>query len=181
MAVLLLFNKPFRVLCQFSPEGDKATLADYIQMPGVYPAGRLDYDSEGLLLLSDSPRLRDRLTHPRHKLPKTYWAQVENIPAEAALERLRQGVLLNDGWTLPAQARLIEEPDLWPRDPPIRYRAAIPTAWIELQIHEGRNRQARRMVAAIGHPALRLVRCAVGEWRVDGIGVGEYRQPAAVA
>ena len=173
--MLVLFNKPYRVLSQFSPSGDKQTLADYIDIPGVYPAGRLDYDSEGLLLLTDDGALQHRIAHPRFKAWKTYWAQVEGIPDQAALAALARGVQLRDGLTRPARARLIEPPDIWPRDPPIRTPKAIPTAWIELALREGRNRQVRRMTAAVGHPTLRLIRRAVGDWDLEGLAPGEYR------
>jgi 23S rRNA pseudouridine2457 synthase len=171
-------NKPFGVLSQFiDREAGRATLKDFIEVPGVRPAGRLDFDSEGLLLLTDDGRLQARIADPRHKLPKVYWAQVEGVPDETALSRLRRGLLLNDGPTRPAEARLLEEPaGLWPRDPPIRYRAAIPTAWIELTLREGRNRQVRRMTAAVGHPTLRLIRWAVGPWTLDDLAPGQWRE-----
>ena len=178
MARLILFNKPYGVLTQFTDHGEgRPTLAGFIPLPGVYAAGRLDLDSEGLLLLTDDGTLQARITDPRHKMPKTYWAQVEGIPDEAALEKLRRGILLKDGLTRPAQARLIDEPqDLWPRDPPIRYRAAIPTSWIELELREGRNRQVRRMTAAAGFPTLRLIRHRIGEWSLDGLASGQWRE-----
>lgn len=176
MPRLIAFNKPFRVLCQFSPEGDKQTLADYIDLPGVYPAGRLDYDSEGLLLLTDDGKLQHRLSDPRHKLPKMYWAQVEGAPDDAALEPLRRGLVLKDGPTRPAPAELIAEPALWPRDPPIRERRQIPTRWLSLTLTEGRNRQVRRMTAAIGFPTLRLVRAQIGAWSVTDLQPGQWRE-----
>lgn len=176
MARILLFNKPFGVLSQFTDNQGRPTLSRYISDKGVYPAGRLDYDSEGLLLLTDDGRLQQLVSHPRHKLVKTYWIQVEGIPGIDALERLRQGVILKDGMTAPAEARLIDEPPgLWPRTPPIRYRASIPTAWLELRIREGRNRQVRRMTAAVGYPTLRLIRHAVGPWTLEGLASGEWR------
>ena len=175
MPRLILFNKPYGVLTQFSGEGP--TLADYVKVPDVYPAGRLDKDSEGLLALTDAGPLHARIADPKHKMPKVYWAQVEGIPTEEALAALRQGVLLKDGPTRPAGARLLPEPEnLWPRDPPIRYRANIPTSWIELTLREGRNRQVRRMTAAVGFPTLRLIRWAIGDWTLDGLAPGEWRE-----
>ncbi len=180
MSRILLFNKPFGVICQFSRDGMHPTLADYIALPDFYPAGRLDTDSEGLLLLTDDGKLQHRITDPRHKLPKTYWVQVEGTPDDAALEKLRKGVVLNDGPTLPADAKLMAEPaNLWPRDPPVRFRKAIPTSWLQLTIREGRNRQVRRMTAAVGFPTLRLIRYAIGNWTLDGLSPGAWHEARA--
>lgn len=180
MPRILLFNKPYGVICQFSREGEHPTLADYIQRPGFYAAGRLDTDSEGLLLLTDDGKLQHHITDPKHKLPKTYWVQVEGMPDEAALERLRRGVELKDGMTRPAEVRLMKEPPgLWSRTPPIRFRQNIPTAWVELTIREGRNRQVRRMTASVGFPTLRLIRYAIGAWTLDGLAPGEWREAEA--
>lgn len=176
--MLIAFNKPFRVLCQFTDSAangdERRTLAGFGLPPGVYPAGRLDYDSEGLLLLTDDGGLAHRLTDPRHKQPKTYWVQVEGEPEEAQLAALRAGVDLNDGRTLPARARHLPAPTLWPRDPPVRVRRSIPDAWLELEIREGRNRQVRRMTAAVGLPTLRLVRVAIGTHRLDTLAPGRW-------
>lgn len=177
MPRLLLFNKPFGVLSQFTDRGSptlRATLSDFIAVKGVYPAGRLDRDSEGLLLLCDDGRLQARIADPRFKMPKTYLVQVEGDPQEAELERLRQGVRLKDGMTLPADVTRIAAPDLWPRDPPIRQRKAIPDSWLSITIREGRNRQVRRMTAAVGLPTLRLVRWSIGDWSVAGIAPGRF-------
>lgn len=177
MSRILLFNKPYNVICQFSRDGLHPTLADYIALPDFYPAGRLDTDSEGLLVLTDDGKLQHRITDPQHKLPKTYWAQVEGVPDEAALAQLRSGVSLKDGVTRPAEARLMEEPvGLWPRNPPIRERKNIPTAWLELTLREGKNRQVRRMTAAVGYPTLRLIRYRIGEWTLGELEPGGARE-----
>lgn len=181
MSRVVLFNKPYGVLTQFTDAQGRATLGDHIPLPGVYAAGRLDRDSEGLLVLTDDGGLIRRLTDPRAKTWKTYWVQVEGAPTPDALERLRAGVALNDGPTRPARARAITEPALWPRDPPIRFRARIPTAWLEIAIREGRNRQVRRMTAAVGLPTLRLVRVAVGPWRLGALRPGEWLELPAAA
>lgn len=173
--MLLLFNKPYDVLSQFSDCGQRVTLKRYIDIPGIYPAGRLDRDSEGLLLLTDDGRLQQRISHPRHKLPKTYWVQVEGEINAQALAALRRGVTLNDGPTRPARARAIPAPALWPRNPPVRFRKTVPDSWLELIISEGRNRQVRRMTAAVGFPTLRLVRIRIGDWTLDGLTPGAYR------
>ena len=175
---LVLFNKPFDVLCQFtdgSAAGTRRTLADYIDRPGVYPAGRLDLDSEGLLLLTDDGRLQARIADPRFKLPKVYLVQVEGEVMPASVAALRGGVRLKDGVTRPAGAELIAPPALWPRDPPVRYRKTVPDRWLRLTLREGRNRQVRRMTAAVGHPTLRLVRWSIGDWTLDGIAPGACR------
>ena len=179
MARLILFNKPYDVLSQFTDARSptpRATLSDFIDIPGVYPAGRLDRDSEGLLLLTDDGRLQSRISDPRFKTAKTYLAQVEGEPDEAALDALRKGVMLNDGPTRPAWAGRIADPQLWPRNPPVRFRKTVPDCWIELTIAEGRNRQVRRMTAAVGHPTLRLVRQRIGAWALDGLQPGEWRE-----
>lgn len=196
--MLIAFNKPYGVLCQFTDDAHgrasaaragraeaarsaqpRPTLAGFGLPAGVYAAGRLDFDSEGLLLLTDDGSLAHRLTDPRHKQPKTYRVQVEGDPGESQLQALRDGVQLNDGPTLPARARRIDPPDLWPRDPPVRFRKTVPDAWLELTIHEGRNRQVRRMTAAVGLPTLRLVRVAVGAHLLDGLGPGQWREVRA--
>jgi len=172
--MLVLFNKPFNVLCQFTGQDERETLADYIPIKHVYPAGRLDRDSEGLLLLTDHGQLQNLIASPGFKLKKIYWAQVEGIIHTDAIETLKGGVELKDGVTAPAQARIIDEPQVWPRNPPIRDRQQIPTSWLELTIAEGRNRQVRRMTAAVGFPTLRLIRIAVGPWRLDNLEPGSY-------
>jgi 23S rRNA pseudouridine2457 synthase len=173
---LVLFNKPYGVLSQFTDSQNRPTLADYLSIPAIYLAGRLDQDSEGLLVLTAQGALQGRISHPRHKLTKRYWVQVEGIPAADALARLRQGVMLRDGITAPAAVRRIDPPPLlWSRDPPIRYRATIPTCWLELGLREGRNRQVRRMTAAVGHPTLRLIRYRIGPWMLDGLAPGQWR------
>lgn len=180
MPRLILFNKPYGVLPQFTDKGTvgspRPTLSDHIDVPGVYPAGRLDMDSEGLMLLTDDGRLQARISDPKYKMAKTYLVQVEGNAGEDALAELRSGVRLKDGLTLPAEAERIADPDLWPRDPPIRVRLSVPDCWIKLTISEGRNRQVRRMTAAVGHPTLRLVRWAVGDWTIEGLPPGAWRE-----
>ena len=175
--MLIAFNKPYGVLCQFTDRSTppRRTLAEFGLPPGVYAAGRLDHDSEGLLLLTDDGTLAHRLTDPRHKQPKTYWVQVEGEPSDEQLDALRRGVVLNDGPTRPAKARRLDTPALWPRDPPVRFRKTVPDAWLEIAIGEGRNRQVRRMTAAVGLPTLRLVRVAIGPHRLDDLAPGEWR------
>jgi 23S rRNA pseudouridine2457 synthase len=176
MSRSLLFNKPYQVLSQFSPLDGKRTLADYIDIPGVYAAGRLDYDSEGLMLLTDDGALQARIANPRYRLEKIYLAQVEGVADDKTLCKLSAGVVLKDGPTRPARVEAVDEPGwLWPRRPPIRERRNIPTQWLRLEISEGRNRQVRRMTAAVGHPTLRLVRIAIGDWSIDALAPGEYR------
>lgn len=182
MARLILFNKPFGVLSQFTDSGSetaRSTLSDFIPIKGVYPAGRLDRDSEGLLLLCDDGRLQARISDPRFKLPKTYLVQVEGNPQDQDLDRLRAGVRLKDGMTLPAEIDRIEDPDLWLRDPPIRQRKSIPDGWLRMTIREGRNRQVRRMTAAVGLPTLRLIRWSIGDWTVEGISPGHFEESSA--
>ncbi|HKR93449.1 pseudouridine synthase [Novosphingobium sp.] len=179
MARLILFNKPYDVLSQFTDTrspSPRSTLSDFIEVPGVYPAGRLDRDSEGLLLLTDDGRLQARIADPKFKMAKTYLVQVEGEPGAVALEALRKGVTLKDGLTRPAECALIADPQLWPRDPPVRFRKSVPDTWLRLAIREGRNRQVRRMTAAVGHPTLRLVRWSVGDWTLDGLAPGEWRE-----
>lgn len=179
MSALILFNKPYGVLCQFTGEPGRETLAGYIPVPGVYAAGRLDTDSEGLLVLTGDGALQARIADPRHKLVKTYLVQVEGVPDEPALAALRGGLDLGDFVTRPCQARLVPEPEwLWPRNPPIRERKSIPTSWIEIVLKEGKNRQVRRMTAKMGFPTLRLVRVRIGEWSIDGMAPGEWREIA---
>ena len=177
MATLILLNKPYGVLTQFSPDGERQTLKDYIPVPGVYPAGRLDADSEGLLLLTDDGRLQHRIADPRQKMVKTYWAQVEGTADDKSLAQLCAGLDLGDFTTLPCAARAIPEPPgLWPRTPPIRMRQAIPTCWLEIRLKEGKNRQVRRMTAKVGLPTLRLVRAAIGPWTLEGLAPGAWRR-----
>jgi 23S rRNA pseudouridine2457 synthase len=176
MNCVLLFNKPHGVICQFSRDGVHPTLKDYIVLPDFYPAGRLDTDSEGLLVLTDDGKLQHRITDPKYKMPKTYWVQVEGIPDDSALKKLKQGIQLKDGMTLPAEAGMIDEPTgLWVRNPPVRFRKSSPTSWLELKIREGRNRQIRRMTAAVGFPTLRLIRYSIGDWTLSGIDSGQWR------
>lgn len=183
MSRLILFNKPFGILSQFTDRGTagsaRPTLSNFIDLPDVYPAGRLDMDSEGLLLLTDDGRLQARIADPKFKTSKTYLVQVEGDIAETSLAALRRGVMLKDGPTLPAEAERIAEPALWPRDPPVRFRKSVPDCWISLTIHEGRNRQVRRMTAAVGHPTLRLVRWRIGDWTIDDLQPGEWEDAPA--
>ncbi len=179
MSRILLLNKPYDVLCQFTDSEGRETLANYINEKDFYPAGRLDRDSEGMVLLTDDGSLQHCVAHPQHKQVKTYLVQVEGIPDDAAINTLRKGVELKDGLTRPARVERIDEPDIWPRNPPIRYRANIPTSWLRLTISEGRNRQVRRMTAAVGFPTLRLIRWGIGEWSLDGLQPGEWREVEA--
>ncbi|RVU85835.1 pseudouridine synthase [Leucothrix sargassi] len=176
MSQLILFNKPFGVLSQFTAEDNIKTLADYIDAPGCYPAGRLDKDSEGLMALTDDGKLQHRIANPAKKMSKCYWVQVEGEPNEEALQQLRDGIMLKDGMTKPAKARLMDTPNnLWDRDPPVRVRKTVPDHWLEITITEGRNRQVRRMTAAVGLPTLRLIRYRIGSWTIDGLANGEWR------
>ena len=177
MAKIILFNKPYGVLCQFTDPDGSATLGDYISVKNVYAAGRLDKDSEGLLLLTDNGTLQNKITDPKHKKAKTYWVQVEGEPNADKLKQLENGVQLKDGITRPAKARVIAEPNnLWPRTPPVRERKNIPTSWLQLTIKEGKNRQVRRMTAAIGHPTLRLIRASIGQWQLEDLASGEWKE-----
>lgn len=175
MSKLIVFNKPYGVICQFSKHEKHPSLAEYIDIKDVYAAGRLDHDSEGLLLLTDDGKLQNKIASPKNKMKKTYWVQVDKEITQQAIEQLKKGVTLKDGLTRSAQAKIISQPEnLWPRDPPVRFRKEIPTSWLELTISEGRNRQVRRMTAAVGFPTLRLIRCRIGDWQLDGIQPGEF-------
>ncbi|MFD2177343.1 pseudouridine synthase [Veronia pacifica] len=176
---IILLNKPFNTLTQFTGEPGDSTLSDFVPIKDIYAAGRLDKDSEGLLVLTNDGALQARLTQPKSKQPKTYWVQVEGVPDDATLDQLRKGVELKDGLTLPAEIERIDSPDLWPRNPPVRFRANIPTSWLAITLREGRNRQVRRMTAHVGHPTLRLVRYSMGRWTVDGLQPGEWREVSA--
>lgn len=176
MSRILLLNKPYDVLCQFTDSEGRSTLAEFVAEKGFYPAGRLDRDSEGLVLLTDDGQLQHCIAHPHHKMEKSYWVQVEGNVDETALEALRRGIVLKDGPTRPARAEAIDEPAIWLRTPPVRYRAHIPTSWLSLTISEGRNRQVRRMTAAVGFPTLRLIRCAIGPWQLDNLSPGKWRE-----
>ena len=173
--MIILFNKPFNVLCQFTDKDKRQTLADYIKIKNIYAAGRLDFDSEGLVILTDDGRLQHKISDPKNKMDKTYLVQVEGIPADEKLDQLRKGISLKDGKTKPAKVKTISEPKLWERIPPIRFRKNIPTAWLQLTIIEGKNRQVRRMTAAIGYPTLRLVRISIGSWSINNLKPGEYK------
>ncbi|MFT7372377.1 MAG: 23S rRNA pseudouridine2457 synthase [Oleiphilaceae bacterium] len=175
MSTLYLLNKPFQVLSQFTDSEGRNTLANFIKTPKIYPAGRLDYDSEGLLILTGDGAVQARISDPKHKLPKTYWVQVEGIITDTAVKQLQQGVRLKDGKTKPAKAKKIDKPDVWTRSPPIRERSKAPTSWLELSITEGRNRQVRRMTAEVGFPTLRLIRYSIGQWTLDGLSPGEHK------
>ena len=178
--MVILLNKPFRVLCQFTDSGDRSTLADYVPVPNVYPAGRLDFDTEGMVVLTDDGALQARISSPRFGMEKSYWAQVEGIPDEAALQKLRRGVLVAGRRTRPARVVRIDRPaDLWPRTPPVRYRKSVPDTWLRITLKEGRNRQVRRMTAAVGHPVLRLIRYRIGPWNLSGLAPGEWRKVPA--
>ncbi len=177
---IILFNKPFDVLTQFTDTSERQTLADFISHKGIYPAGRLDRDSEGLVVLTNNGKLQHQISNPRHKMAKTYWVQVEGIPNEKAIMQLQKGLHLKDGLTAPALAKVIDEPAIWPRIPPIRERANIPTTWLELTIKEGRNRQVRRMTAAIGHPTLRLIRYSIGSWSIKDLPLGSFKKTKKV-
>lgn len=173
--MLILFNKPFNVLCQFTDKDERKTLSDYIEIKNVYAAGRLDYDSEGLVVLTDDGKLQNKISDPENKMEKSYLVQIEGIPTETDLEKLRKGIKLKDGITKSAKVKIIDDPKVWERNPPIRERKNIPTSWLELKIYEGRNRQVRRMTAAIGYPTLRLIRYSVGEWNINNLQPGEYK------
>ena len=176
MARLILFNKPYGVVCQFTAVSGYCSLKDYISLPGFYAAGRLDADSEGLIILTDNGRVQNRISHPKYKLPKTYWVQVEGVPTDMALQQLRRGLKIKDYTTQPAKADLMSAPEnLWPRTPPVRFRKHIPTAWITLTIQEGKNRQVRRMTAAVGYPTLRLIRFAIGDYSLNDLAPGCWR------
>lgn len=173
--MIVLFNKPFNILCQFTDKEGRKNLSDFIPIKNVYAAGRLDYDSEGLVVLTDDGKLQNKISDPEHKLEKIYWVQVEGIPNQIALNKVRKGIQLKDGLTKPAKIKLIGEPKIWDRIPPIRDRKNIPTSWLELKIIEGKNRQVRRMTSAIGHPTLRLMRYSIDDWTIDNLKPGEYR------
>lgn len=179
MTNLILLNKPFQVMCQFTDGDGRRTLADYVEQAGFYPAGRLDFDSEGLVLLTNNGSLQHQIADPSHKLPKTYWVQVEGNVSDEAVKQLEQGVVLKDGLTRPAKAKRIPQPQLWDRNPPVRFRKTVPDQWLELTITEGKNRQVRRMTAAVGHPTLRLIRTAIGHWQLGSLMPGEYRMEQA--
>ena len=174
MSRIILFNKPFQVLCQFTDSQSRETLAKFIPIKNIYPCGRLDRDSEGLLILSDDGKFQHQLSHPKNKTPKTYWVQVEGIPHQDSLDNLRQGVMLNDGLSAPAKVTLIKQPEVWERMPPVRFRKTVDDCWLEIAITEGRNRQLRRMTAAVGHPTLRLIRYAIGDWTIDNLSPGQW-------